>query len=260
MTKTTIPEEVDNQINLFFSKPEMEIIRDITDVFKLAVVENLVRPERRTRNESLNTQTRVIRNNALTFTKLMELNGFNRAHANKMYCELLQDSKTFEWENEIIDVQKGGRGRYGKKCEIWFTPAGFLQAFQKFKSPFAKKVVAVCFKISSWAFQAKAAQEIKAANELLDLNTQLAELEVTNHEKDAELETLRGSPYKFVATRVLGWTSYPGGRSPLTEQQVLRVNPTWVMFKTNQWVVRPNSSCNFRWTQTGLANGLTYFD
>ena len=40
MTNATIPKEVDNQINAFFSKPEMEIIRDITDVFKLAVVES----------------------------------------------------------------------------------------------------------------------------------------------------------------------------------------------------------------------------
>ena len=91
-------------------------------------------------------------------------------------------------------------------------------------------------------------------------DTQLAELEVTNHEKDTELETLRESPYKFVATRVLGLTSYPGGRSPLTKQQRRRVNPTWYMFRRKLWVVRPNSACNYRWTQAGLANGLTYFD
>ena len=248
MTNAAIPKELDNQINAFFSKPEMGIIRDITDVFKLAVV------------ESFNYSRKLVRNNELTFTKLMELNELASNHRTRTFNELLQDANTLEWENEIIEVQKGGRGRYGKKCEIWFTPAGFLQAFQRFKSPFAKKVVAVCFKISAWAFQAKAAQELKAANELIDLNTQLAALETSNHEKDTELETLRESPYKFVATSVLGLTSYPGGRSPLTRQQVLRVNPTWFMFRENRWVIKPNSACNFRWTQAGLANGLTYFD
>ena len=99
-------------------------------------------------------------------------------------------------------------------------------------------------------------------------DTQLAELEVTNHEKDTqiaqkdtELETLRESPYKFVATRALGWTNYLvdwKDRIPL--QEFFRVNRIWSMFKTNRWVVRPNSACNYRWTQAGLANGLTYFD
>lgn len=188
MTNATIPKEVDNQIDAFFSKPEMEIIQSITDVFKLAVVESLNRPERRIRNAgSLNTHFRTNRNDELTFSKLMELNEATK-NRTRTFDELLQHAKTLEWENEIIEVQNGGRGRYAKKCEIWFTHTGFLQAFQKFKSPFAKKVVAVCFKISAWAFQAKAAQELKAENEMITLNRQLRHLETSNSEKDAEIK------------------------------------------------------------------------
>jgi len=140
---------VDDEMDTFFSKPEMETIRVLQNVFKEVVYQNV------------NDRIGVMRNNQFTLSRILELTKLTKQHRGRIYESILKHFADFDHLSEIISFQVGKRGGRGRKAEMWFTPTGFLQAFNVFPSnKFARKVVACSFKIASWAFLVDAQKRV----------------------------------------------------------------------------------------------------
>lgn len=148
---------VDDEINAFFSKPEMETIKVLQNVFKEAVYQNLI------------PRVGGIKNDQFTLSRILELTKLSNNQRTRVYTSILKHFADFDHLSEISSFQAGKRGGRGRKAEMWFTPTGFLQAFNVFPSnKFARKVVACSFKIASWAFLVDAQKRVALESKLID--------------------------------------------------------------------------------------------
>ena len=186
---TTLPTEVENQIDAFMNKDQLKAFGQLRDVFRKAVLYQLQKYYQPSR--ILNDQTeeksdspdsenkshhkcRLSQNSIFTMSKVLEMiNRTNKKIRARCYNQILKHADENLWSDEIISHNPPTSGR-SNTCDIFFTPTGFLQCFQVFpRSDLSKQIVCVVFKIASWVMICQTKRELKFREKIISINSDL---------------------------------------------------------------------------------------